>query len=163
MKTKESVMRIVIFSILLCVILGLVFSIYANKLIPKMDEMEEKGDEPNLLWLFEYASILLPTVVIVVFFGVCYMNKDKHIPVVSHREQFIIALVAIVFLYAILLPYAKGTVLIDPETEEQMGTLLQSTYFWFGVQVIPTTIIAAYHAIRSGTEKKELEGGKNEE
>ena len=162
MKTKESVMRIIIFSILLCVVLGFVFSVYANILIPKMDAMEEKGSEPNLLWLFEYSSLLLPAFSIIVFLGVCYMNKDKHIPVVSHKEQFVITLVAIAFIYVVLLPYAKETVLLDPETEEEIGTLLQHSYFWLGVQIIPTTIIAAYHAIRSGSEKKETEGVKNE-
>ncbi len=162
MKTKESVIRIIIFSLLLCILLALVFNLHADKLIPKLDAMEEEGKEPNLLWLFKHVSLALPTVAILAFFGVCYLNKEKYIPVVSQREQFIIMLVGIAFIYVVLLLYAKGTPIFDAETEEQIGTLLGSTYLWFGAQIIPTVIIAAYHAIRSGSEKRELEGENNE-
>ena len=162
MKTKETVIRIIIFSILLCAIFALLFNIYADKLVPKLDAMEKEGEEPNLLWLFEHLSLALPTVAILAFFGICYMNKDKHIPIVTHNEQFIIMLVGIVFVFVALLLYAKSTPVFDVETEEQVGSVLDGTYLWFGAQIIPMFIIAAYHKVRSGSEKKELEGGKDE-
>ena len=162
MKTKETVIRIIIFSILLCVLLALLFNIYADKLVPKFEAMEKEDKEPNLLWLFEHLSLALPAVAILAFFGVCYMNKEKHIPIITHNEQFIIMLVGIVFIFVVLLLRAKSTPVYDLETEEQIGTLLDSTYLWFGAQIIPTVIIAAYHKIRSGSEKKELEGGNDD-
>jgi hypothetical protein len=43
------------------------------------------------------------------------------------------------------------------DAKDGVVSLLEKTYTWFAAQILPLSVLIAYHSIRSGSERRELE------
>ena len=62
-------------------------------------------------------------------------------------------LVAVTVMMFIYVAVSDGKV----DAKDGVQTLLEKTATWFAAQIIPLTVLVSYHAIRSGSEARELE------
>ena len=157
---KPDKSRIAIFSGLLCIMSMILLHLYANQVQEFIVKVNEKKNMPNVTWLLDHVTILLPVCILAVMLTVIYYNKDKYIPVVTQREKMYIALFTALFTYLVMLPYvyfkSKNGENVETEEIEVVETLWDITYKWFFVQVIPFMILISYHATRAGSEAREL-------
>lgn len=158
-KTKPDLFKIVMCAAALCVVMIILLDVYAYRLEAILAKIREKG-MPNMEWVVEHLGLFLPVAVLVGVLAILYCRKDRYIPVISQREQFYISLITMAFTYLCMLPYAvissKNGVEPDPELTEEVKTLWELSATWFFFQFIPLVIMVSYHAIRAGSEEKEL-------
>ena len=157
---KPDKSRIAIFSGVLCILSMILLHLYANQVQDFIVKVNEKKNMPNVTWLLDHVTILLPVCILAVMLTVIYSNKDKYIPVITQREKTYITLFTALFTYLVMLPYvyfkSKNGEVVDAEEVEAVETLWDITYKWFFVQVIPFMILISYHATRAGSEAVEL-------
>ena len=157
---KPDKSRITIFSGVLCILSMILLHLYANQVQDFIVKVNEKKNMPNVTWLLDHVTILLPVLLLAVMLTVIYSNKDKYIPVITQREKTYITLFTALFTYLVMLPYvyfkSKNGEAVDAEEIEAAETLWDITYKWFFVQVIPFMILISYHATRAGSEAREI-------
>ena len=157
---KPDKSRIAIFSGVLCILSMILLHLYANQVQDFIVKVNEKKNMPNVTWLLDHVTILLPVLILAVMLTVIYSNKDKYIPVITQREKTYITLFTALFTYLVMLPYvyfkSKNGEAVDAEEIEAVETLWDITYKWFFVQVIPFMILISYHATRAGSEAREI-------
>ena len=84
-----------------------------------------------------------------------YRDKQKYVPVYTQREKLYVSIILAVLTVVTLL-----FVFIDDgkvDANDGILSLLEKTYMWFAAQIIPLSVLIAYHSIRSESEKRELE------
>ena len=157
---KPDKSRIAIVSGVLCILSMILLHLYANQVQDFIVKVNEKKNMPNVTWLLDHVTILLPVLILAVMLTVIYSNKDKYIPVITQREKTYITLFTALFTYLVMLPYvyfkSKNGEAVDAEEIEAVETLWDITYKWFFVQVIPFMILISYHATRAGSEAREI-------
>ena len=153
---KTDFFRLMICAVLSCASIFVTFSLYKNQFTEKIAELTEKGDAPNAIWLLEHISAAIPVLVVALIMCIFYRGKDKYVPVHYQREKLYISLIAaaVTLIAFIFINVTDGAV----DAKDEVKSLLESTYMWFAAQIIPFTVLISYHAVRMGSEKKELEG-----
>lgn len=153
-----NVFRVIVCSIVVCIVLGFLLYMFHNALPDVIDKLEEEGKMENFIEILKYNSHIPPVIILVGVIALFYAGKDKYIPVGTQKEKLIVSSVAAAFTYFVMLPY----VMIISRDAAAFGgsaidTVLDGTVTWFAAQIIPFIILISYHAIRMSSEKKELE------
>ena len=164
-RIKVSILRILAFSMLLCVLTVATFS-FSEILFERLSRgVNPTSDSTKVTrWILENAKNILLFPILALFGAVCYRkNDDDSINAIYHKEKKIQLIVLFVFLYFVFLPYyvhhnmAANTSVIE---------VLGDKVVWFTVQIISISALIMYHSDRSAklSEKNEdSEGEENEQ
>ena len=152
-KPKINILRFCLISVALCVVMGLSLSFYGDdfaKILSKLNS--SSNDMDNMIWVVKHIGNLLPSIAIVTVQSIVYsFVKDK---TVASKERKWQALILIVFVYAILLPYTvNGRGLAS----------IESSSLWFATQIIPLIIFMVYHSQRQSALECESDDDECEE
>ena len=141
-RPKINVIRFAVISILLCVVMVASFSFYGDGFASIMQKIDESSnDMTNMTWVAKHLGNLVPGIAIIISQAIVYaFVSDK---ASAHKEQKWQALILLVLVYAILLPYAIKN------TEAGVISSIESSSLWFCTQLIPLIIIMTYHSQRS--------------
>ena len=141
-RPKINIVRFAFISLLLCVVMVASFSFYGDGFASIMQKIDEsKNDMTNMTWVAKHLGNLVPGIAIIIFQAVAYYFVDDKAS--AHKEQKWQALILLVLVYAVILPYAINS------TEGGVISSIESSSLWFGTQLIPLIIIMAYHSQRS--------------
>ena len=152
---KYDYYRMSICALIVCLVMIGMFALNNEVFSSYIAELEEKKDSPNMLWLVEHFAAAIPTLAAVIAMCIVYRDKQKYVPIYTQREKLYISLI-LTAMTAMMLVYVIVT---DGKVDSNDGvlTLFEKTYTWFAAQIIPLSVLIAYHSIRSGSEKRELE------
>ena len=167
-KIKVSILRILAFSILLCVLTVATFS-FSEILFERLSRgVNQTSDNTKVTrWILENGKNILLFPILALFGAVCYgKNDDDAINAIYHKEKKIQLIILFAFLYFVFLPYyvhhnmAANTSVIE---------VLGDKVVWFTVQIIPISALIMYHSDRAdklfekSKENKDDEGEENEQ
>lgn len=140
-RPKINLLRFAFISVVLCVVMVVSFSFYGDGFAGIMQKINESSnDMTNMKWVANHLGNLVPGIAIIIFQAVAYcFVEDK---ASAHKEQKWQALILLVLVYAVLLPYAIG------QTEAGVISSIESSSLWFCTQLIPLIIIMTYHSQR---------------
>lgn len=135
---KFNILRFFLVSALLCAVMAASLSFYSDDfaaVIKKLDN--SSNDMDNMIWVVKHIGNLLPAIAIFSIQGIVYsFAKSK---LVASRERKWQALILIIFVYAVLLPYTvNGRGLAS----------IESSSLWFATQIIPLIILMMYNSQR---------------
>lgn len=152
---KYDYYRMCLGALIACLVMIGMFAINNEILIDYIAELEEKKDSPNLVWLVKHFAVSIPTLSVVIVMCAVYHDKQKYVPVYTQREKLYISLVvaALTIITLIFIIIDDGVV----DAKDGTLSLLEKTYTWFAAQIVPLSVLIAYHTIRMGSEKRELE------
>ena len=148
-------LKILICAVLASVMLVVMFSINNNQMTELIEETKAKEDSPNLVWFLEHVTATIPTYAAIIIMCIVYGNKEKYVPVKTQKEKLYVSIIlaAFAFLMFMYVVITDGEVKVGDDVE----SLLEKTATWFVAQILPLSVLISYHAIRMGTEKRELE------
>lgn len=153
-------LRAISTALLLCAIVFGLFYLHSGKVAEVIASLTEEEKYPNTIWLIEFVSAAVPILVAVIVMNIMYCDKKSYVPIYTQREKLLVSVTLAVFVFGALLAYvfyqSRGGDVTDPETGEVIKTLWNRTYMWFFAQILPIIILISYHAMRIGTEKREI-------
>ena len=152
---KYDYFRITICAVLVCAVMLIMFSLNNGVISDLIDKLKEKEDTPNMLWLVQHLAAAAPTLVAVAVMCVVYRDKEKYVPIYTQQEKLYVSLI-LAAMTAMMLVFV---IVNDGKVDAKDGvvSLLEKTYTWFAAQILPLSVLIAYHSIRSGSERRELE------
>ena len=141
-RPKINIPRFAFVSVMLCIVMFISFSFYGDGFADIMQKIDDsKNDMTNMTWVAKHLGNLVPGIAIIISQAIIYaFVSDK---ASAHKEQKWQALILLVFVYAVILPYAINN------TEEGVISSIESSSLWFCTQLIPLIIIMTYHSQRS--------------
>ena len=147
--------RIAICAALVSAVMIIMFSLNNDQFADLISKIKEKKDSPNLLWLVQHITAAIPTLAATITMCIVYRDKRRYVPIYTQKEKMYISLilVAVTVMMFIYVAVSDGKV----DAKDGVQTLLEKTATWFAAQIIPLTVLVSYHAIRSGSEARELE------
>ena len=156
----KRIIKIAIFSLLLCLVMCLILTHYIKTVPTKIAELEGEGNMKNTIWLVRYFSYLPPMIVISVLLTLFYKFGNSYMPVKTQRDKTVIVALVLLFTYLVLLPIvcakSAGWQAPVPEGEEDVKSVLELSIGWFCAQIVPFALVIGYHLVRASSEKKEL-------
>ncbi len=156
----KRILKIAVFSVILCLVMCLVLVLYVKLVPQKIAELEEKGKMDNTIWLIRYSSLVPPLIIVAVLLTLFYRIGDAYRPIETQRDKTVIILIVLLFTYLVMLPSVNarsiGWQTPPLEGEEDVKSLIELTIGWFGAQIVPFLLVLGYHLIRASSEKKEL-------
>ena len=164
-KYKYDWFKIMLCAIALGALMVLAFNAYSTDILDTVASLSEDEKSPNLIWVIENLSMVMPGIVFASVLTLFYADKQKYIPVVTQREKLIVALIvaAVVFIGILGYVLVNSGEQVDPESGEVIKSLWDKTAVLFLSQILPFIIIISYHAIRAESEEKELPSESSEE
>ena len=149
-----------IFRLLLCAVLAsvmmvIMFNIYNDNVAEIIKELQEKKDHENTIWFIRNVAAAIPVYASVIIMSIVYGNKARYVPVQTQKEKLYVAIILACFTFMMFL-YVK-TVDGDIVRGDGVDSLLEKSATWFVAQILPLAVVISYHAIRMGSEKRELE------
>ena len=167
-RIKVSILRILAFSMLLCVLTVATFS-FSEILFERLSRgVNQTSDNTKVTrWILENGKNILLFPILAIFGAVCYRkNDDDAINAIYHKEKKIQLIVLFVFLYFVFLPYyVHHNMAANVSVIEVLGDKV----VWFTVQIIPISALIMYHSDRAdklfekSEENKDDEGEENEQ
>ena len=157
MEAENAVFKLIICTVILCVIMSVMFAVYNSTVADTIAELEENGKMENMIWLVRYGSCLPPVIIVAIILTCFYSFGGHYTPVITQKHKAIVVGVTFAFTYVILL----GGVMLsspgwnNPELGEE--NTFASCVGWFVAQLVPFMILLSYHLVRMSSEKKELE------
>lgn len=157
---QEKKPQIDLFRLLLCaalaaVIMIIMFNIYNNNIAETIKELQEKKDHDNTIWFIQHVGASIPTYASIIIMCIVYSDKKKYVPVQTQKEKLYISIIlaGVTFLMFLYVKIIDG----DIVRGDGVDSLLEKTVTWFVAQILPLSVVISYHAVRMGTEKRELE------
>lgn len=160
-KTNDLI-KITLCTIGLCAAMLILIFLHDNALPEIIESIEDKGKMEETVWAVERLAYLPPSIVTVVTLYFAYSNKKSYVPVTTQRQKALIVAILMAFLYGILFSgiILGRTLALNIEAfANDFGDFIdmyESLAPWFLVQLIPFSIILAYHLIRSSSEGREM-------
>ncbi len=160
-KLKVSVLRLLAFSLVLCLLAVVVFSfseIFFERISRKVDPSSD--DTKNTRWVLGHAENLLLFPVLALS-GLLYGKKeDVRITAVHYREKKIAFSVLFLFLCFVFLPYyASQNMAANVGVFEAIGDKV----LWFVTQIIFISSLIMYHSARQERFENMAEEKKEEQ
>ncbi len=154
-KIKVSVLRLLAFSLVLCLVTVAVFAVSEvifERLSRKVDATSD--DTKNTRWLMEHAENLMLLPIIAAVSGLFYRkNADDRINALYHREKKYQLLILLAFLYLVFLPYyISQNIAGDMTVFEALG----DKALWFATQFIPILALIMYQSDRQNKCTEQL-------
>lgn len=152
---KYDYFKIAICAAVACAVMLIMYALNNSVIYDGLVKLEESKESPNLLWLAKHLAAAAPTLAAVLAMCVVYSNKEKYVPIYTQKEKLFVSLI----LAAMTVMMLIFVIITDGKVDSKDGvlTLFEKTYTWFAAQIIPLSVLIAYHSIRSGTERRELE------
>lgn len=161
-RKANALIKTTLCSIGLCVAMLILILVYANAMPSIIDSIEEKGEMKETVWLVERLAYLPPAIITVVTLYFVYSSKKSYVPVVTQRQKALVVAILMAFMYGIMfLGIIVGrTLAVNVDSLAQSLADFVDMYEmltpWFLIQLVPLSIILAYHLIRASSEEKEL-------
>ena len=161
-RKNNALIKTTLCSIGLCVLMLILILVYANAMPSIIESIEEKGDMEETIWLVERLGYLPPAIITVLTLYFVYSSKKSYVPVVTQKQKALVVAILMVFMYAVMfLGIIVGRTLavnfdVFAESLADFVDMYEALTPWFLIQLVPFSIILAYHLIRASSEKKEL-------
>ena len=158
-RSKINILRFILCTITLCgVLVGML--IFQDKGIDVVYKWLEninpkaEGDMKNAWWLIERLAYILPVIACIIVQAIVYKKANKTSPRTKQREQGYEMLLAMIFVYAAMLPFAisyskSHPGVVDTLTGTVDKTLIEKTILWFVWQAIFMLVVMIYHFSRA--------------
>ena len=146
----------------LCVAMLILATLYVNLMPEIIDMIEEKGEMKETVWVVERMAYLPPAIVAVLTLYFVY-NKKCYVSVETQKQKALVMGIMMAFVYGIMLSgiVVGRTLAVNfdafAEGFADFIDMYESLVPWLLIQLIPFSIILAYHLVRASSEKKELE------
>ncbi len=151
-KKKINILRIVAYSLILCVLTVAVFSVTEVLFERLARAVGEKTDTTkNALWLISFAENFTLLPVLLAALGLLYVKGNEDVRAVYYKEKKIITLIAAAFLYFAFLPYFAYH---NSAANIDGFMALGDRVIWFIWQAIALTVLFVYYSDR----QNKLEG-----
>lgn len=145
-KIKVSVLRILAFSLILCLLTALVFG-FSEALFERLSRNvdQESDNTKNTRWVLGHLENLLLFPVLAIS-GLLYgKREDVSLTLVHHKEKKISFVILFIFTFFVFLPYY-----VTQNTFGDMSAfaVLGDKTMWFATQVIILSSLIMYHSAR---------------
>lgn len=171
---KFSILRVIIFSLLLFVLISLELGLYhtaisdlCDNLMSEYELTDEKGWQKTVAWLVDQTAMMLPFVTICIFHFSVYNRYNRKDGIIQREMGYEVLLTALL-VYAVLLPvvakisrdmHIAAQIAGEVKNYDKGGpiTLLRESVGWFLRFLIPVGILSLYHFSRAKTEIEDEE------
>jgi hypothetical protein len=147
----------------LCVAMVALAALYDNVMPNIIGAIENNGEAKETVWAVERLAYLPPSIITVLTLYFVYCNKKSYVPVTTQRQKALVVAIVMAFVYGIMFSgIVVGRMLAlnfeaFAEGLEDFVDMYDTLVPWLLIQVIPFSIILAYHLVRASSEQKELE------
>ena len=154
-KPGIDVIRLLICAALAIAMMIIMFNIYNDNVAEIIKKLQEKKDHENTIWFIQNVAAAIPVYASVIIMCIVYGNKEKYVPVQTQKEKLYVAIILACFTFMMFL--FVQTTDGDIVRGDGVDSLLEKTATWFVAQILPLAVVISYHAVRMGSEKRELE------
>lgn len=147
----------------LCVAMVALTALYGNLMPNIIEAIQEKGEMKETIWAVERLAYLPPSVITVLTLYFVYSDKKSYVKVTTQKQKALVVAILMAVVYGVMLSgIVVGRALalnVDAFAESlaDFVDMYDALVPWLIVQLIPFSIILAYHLVRASSEKKELE------
>ena len=148
----------------LCVAMVALAALYSNLMPEIIESIQEKGEMKETVWAVERLAYLPPSIITVLTLYFVYSDKASYVKVTTQKQKALVVAIVMAVVYGVMLSgIVVGRMLalnIDAcaESLADFVDMYDVLVPWLLVQLIPFSIILAYHLVRASSEKKELDG-----
>ena len=163
MKKTDALIKTSLCAIGLCVAMVAMTALYGSLMPGIIESIEAKGEMKETIWVVERLAYLPPSIITVLTLYFVYRNKARYVPVTTQKQKALVMAILMVFVYGIMFSgISIGRMLAlnfeaFAESLEEFVDMYEALVPWLLMQLIPFSIILAYHLVRASSEKKELE------
>lgn len=161
-RKTNALVKITLSTIGLCVAMLILIILQCNAMPWIIETIEAEGEMKETVWVVEHFAYLPPAIITVVTLYFVFYSKKSYVPAVTQRQKALVVAILMVFMYGVLfLGIVAGRTLastfdVFARDLSDFVDMFEMLTPWFLIQLVPFSIILAYHLIRASSEKKEL-------